>query len=99
MVSGLFRSRCATPEQDEREQHRRRAYNGDATAVAREISDFLASAKDSISLSDVDITNRCAGPVDDAKYSRDYPSFTFIEIRSSSDEVLAKKRGIADSLG
>lgn len=43
------------------------------TVVSREISDFLASAKASVSLS-VNVTNRCAGPVDDAKYPRDYPS-------------------------
>lgn len=56
-------------------------YISDATVISREISDFLASAKDSVSLSDVNVTNRCARLVDDAKYPRDYPSFTFIEIR------------------
>jgi len=48
--------------------------------VSREIFDFLASAKDLVLSNDINVTNRCAGPVNDAKYSYNYPAFVFIEI-------------------
>jgi len=47
--------------------------------ISREIFDFLASAKDSVLSNDINVTNRCAGPVNDAKYY-DYSAFVFIEI-------------------